>query len=449
MSTERDSRWNAQVALVFPYFRTRARTELLFPPLGLAALKAQLGELGVEARVIDGTFRSHEDVVAELVELRPAIVGIGVMVSLTGNALRLAAAVRERLPGSLLVVGGPLATVFPGRFLPHADVVFRGEADLSFPRFCLDFLAGEHAPAGLADLPLSSYDGLVVDRPGLHVGVAPLHHGAAQIAAFPAPDRGDFDHAAYQREWAPTGARPTTLLATFGCPYACEFCSKPVFGDEVRRRPLDAVAAEVRDLVALGYDALWIADDTFTLDRGYLEDFCRRVAPLGVTWSCLSRANGIRPATARAMHAAGCRRVYLGLESGSQRTLDLMHKQMRVEDGPRAAAVYREAGIGVAAFFIVGYPGETLLDVERTFALALELPLDEISFNVPLPLPGSRLWERLVLRDPGRDWTHENDSTLVFDSDFDEAWLRRRIDETMVGFAAARAGRAGARAAVS
>jgi len=148
------------------------------------------------------------------------------------------------------------------------------------------------------------------------------------------------------------------------------------------------------------------------------------------------------------MYAAGCRRVYLGLESGSQRTLDLMRKQTRVEDGVRAAAVYRDAGIGVAAFFIVGYPGETASDVEETFSFALELPLDEISFNVPMPLPGSALWERLALVDPRRDWRHENDVRLVFDSDFDEAWLRRRIDETMGAFAAARADGA-VRAAVS
>ena len=69
------------------------------------------------------------------------------------------------------------------------------------------------------------------------------------------------------------------------------------------------------------------------------------------------------------MRASGCRRVYLGLESGSQATLDLMQKQMTVEQGERAVTVYNEAGIEVAAFFIVGYPGETASDIEETFAL--------------------------------------------------------------------------------
>jgi len=424
------------VALVFPYFRTRARTEVLFPPLGPALLSAHLKLVGVDARVFDGTFSSFDELLDDLVAWQPAIVGISAMVSLTGNALRVAAAVRERLPGVLLVAGGPLPTVFPDRFLPHVDIVIRGEADVSFPAFCRDYLSRGVTPATISDLPLTEYAGLVADAGGVRVASAPVHHSQEEIAEYPLPDRGDFDHRAYQREWAPTGHRPTTLLATLGCPYGCEFCSKPVFGDAVRRRPLDAVIAEIDDIVRLGYDGLWIADDTFTLHRDYLEEFCRRVAPLGLTWSCLSRANGIDPVTAGMMRASGCKRVYLGLESGSQATLDLMQKQMTVEQSVRAVDVYSRAGIEVAAFFIVGYPGESAADIERTFAFALSLPLAEISFNVPMPLPGSRLWERLGGNDPGRDWTHENEVTFVFSSEIDESWLRQRIDETMTAFAA-------------
>lgn len=424
------------MALVFPYYRTWARTEVLFPPLGPALLSAQLARAGVDVRVFDGTFSSCDRLVEDLVAWRPAIVGISAMVSLTGNALRLAQTLRARLPDALLVAGGPLPTVFPDRFVPHVDAVFRGEADLSFPAFCRDYLARGAASATLGDLALAGYAGLRVDRDGLHVDNAPVHHTAGQIAAFPLPDRRDFDHRAYQREWAPTGRRPTTLLTTLGCPFGCEFCSKPVFGREVRSRSLDTVFAEIADIVRLGYDSLWIADDTFTLHRDHLEEFCRRVAPLGLSWSCLSRANGIEPATARLMHESGCRRVYLGLESGSQATLDRMHKQATVEQGSQAASVYREAGMEVAAFFIVGYPGETVVDIEETFAFALGLPLAEISFNVPMPLPGSRLWERLGGSVDGRDWAHENETTFVFSSDIDEAWLRRRIDETMTAFAA-------------
>lgn len=428
-----------RVALVFPYFRTRAATELLFPPLGAATLAAQLRRLGVDTRVFDGTFGTFARLGAGVTAYRPDIVGVYSMVSLSANALRVAEMVRTRLPQALLVAGGPLPTVFPARYAQHFDAVFRGEADVSFPSFCRDYSAAGATPPRMGELPLATYGGLFLPNHGLHVDNATVHHGEAELATFPLPDRSDFDHAAYQKEWLrKTGSKATSIIMTLGCPYGCDFCSKPIFGNAVRRRDFDAVFAEIAQIRSLGYDSLWIADDTFTLNEPYLVDFCRRIAGLGMSWSCLSRANGISEETVRLMKQSGCRRVYLGLESGNQTTLDLMNKQMTVEQGARAAELYRKTGIEVAAFFIVGYPDETVASIEETFALALALPLDEISFNVPMPLPGSKLFERLGEPDEGRDWTRENEVTFVFPSDIDEAWLRRRIDETMAVFAARR-----------
>lgn len=421
---------------MFPYFRTRAATEMLFPPLGAATLAAQLRELAVETRVFDCTFGSFAQLRRELVSYGPDIVGIYSMVSLTHNSLRIAEMVRTSVPQALLVAGGPLPTVFPRRYAQHFDVVFRGEADVSFPRFCSDYLAQEASPTTMGDLPLDAYRGLFIPNHGLYVDNPTVHYSQSRLAAFPLPDRSDFDHAAYQSEWLrKTGAKTTTIIVTLGCPYGCEFCSKPIFGSVVRRRDLDAVFAEIDQIQALGYDSLWIADDTFTLNLPYLEEFCRRMSGRQMHWSCLSRADGIREDTVRLMKEAGCRRVYLGLESGSDATLRLMNKHITVDDGITAAGLYRRAGIEVAAFFIVGYPGETIDSIERTFSLALTLPLDEVSFNVPVPLPGSDLFERLGEPDEGMDWRQENEVTFVYPSEIDERWLRGRIDETMRAFA--------------
>ena len=424
-----------RVALVFPYFRTRAATELLFPPLGVATLAGQLRRLGVETRVFDCTFGTLEQLRNDLGSYRPDIVGISSMVSLTRTTFAVAEMVKASLPHSLLVAGGPMPTVFPKRYAADFDVVFRGEADLSFPRFCLDYLAKGASALTMGELPLGAYDGLFVPNHGLKIDNPTTHHAAAELASFPPPDRSDFDHAAYQDAWfQATGSKVTSIIVTLGCPFGCDFCSKPIFGNVVRRRDLDAVFTEIEQLRALGYDGLWIADDTFTLNQPYLEEFCRRMADRAMTWSCLSRADRIDARTIRLMREAGCRRVYLGLESGSQATLALMNKQVTLEDGMRAVHLYREGGIEVAGFFIVGYPGETISSIEETFKLALTLPLDEISFNVPYPLPGSKLFARLGGPDDGTDWTHENEVTFVYASEIDETWLRRRIDETMRAF---------------
>ncbi len=120
------------------------------------------------------------------------------------------------------------------------------------------------------------------------------------------------------------------------------------------RRALEAVLDEIEQIRQLGYDNLWIGDDSFTLDPTYLKNFCKRMAGRKMTWSCLSRVTGIDLETSRIMKEGGCRKVYLGLETGSPETLRLMNKKATVDEGVKAVHLFHEAGIEVAAFFIVG-----------------------------------------------------------------------------------------------
>ncbi len=424
-----------RVALVFPYFRTRSLNEILFPPLGLANLAAQLRLKGIETKVFDCTFGAVGQLQKSLQAYRPGIVGIYSMITLSRNTFRIAEMVRTSLPESVIVTGGPLPTLYPERFAHQFNAVFRGEADLSFPQFCRDFLGQEGTNQSLQGLPLESYDGLFIDRDGLKVENPNIHYSEEAIQHFPLPDRSDFDHAAYQKEWqAKDGTKTTSIMLTLGCPFDCDFCSRPVFGNIFRRRSLDTVFAEIEQIRRLGYDSLWIADDNFTLNHRYLEEFCQRMAGKGTGWSCLSRVSGIDEATTRMMKEAGCRRVYLGLETGSDVTLRMMNKKATLEEGINAVHQFRKAGIETAAFFIVGYPGETTASIEATFKLALTLPLDEISFNVPYPLPGSKLFDRVSGIDENIDWNQENEVTFVYSSEFDEGWLRDRIGQTMQAF---------------
>jgi len=426
-----------KVGLIFPYFRTRSQTEMLFPPLGLAWLAAQLSRLGLESKIFDCTFGTDTQLRRDIESYGPDIVGIYSMASLTRNTFEIAEMVRASFPDVPIVAGGPLPTLFPARYGLPFDAVFRGEADLSFPNFCRDFFDLKASRQRLERLPLRTYPGLFIHNQSLHIENPTVHHTELEIASFPLPDRSGFDHNAYQNEWfRESGAKTTSIITTFGCPFDCDFCSKSVFGSSYRQRDLGTVFEEIEQICRLGYDSLWIADDTFTLNLRHLESFCEGMKGREISWSCLSRANGIDEAMVSRMKQAGCRRVYLGLESGSPETLKLMDKRITVNEGINAVHQYRQAGIQVAAFFIVGYPGETVESIESTFKLALTLPLDYISFNVPYPLPGSRLFERLSGLEEGRDWSRENEITFVYRSEFDADWLKRRIAETMMAFGA-------------
>lgn len=424
------------VALVYPYFRGRDPVEKLFPPLGIACLASQLAERGVPVRIVDCTFETFDSAVDAVAGAQPAVVGISVMVTMSRNAFELLAALRERLPDTLFVAGGPLPTVQPGMFARRFDLVFRGEGDVAFPDFCRDHLRAGGGPAFLSARG-GDYPGLYAEIGGRVLATPPVHRSAETLARLPLPDRSWFDHRRYSEAMERiSGLRQTSIMITRGCPFSCDFCSKPVWGTRFRKPPLERVYREIDDIRALGYTALWIADDCFTLDTDFLEAFCRGMIRRGtpVNWTCLSRVERLTPELVDLMKRAGCRRVYLGLESGSDATLRLMNKRTTVAQGVRAVELFAAGGVGTAGFFMVGYPGETVEDVEATFALALSLPLDEISFTVPLPLPGTPLFDRVGDPAEWEDWEVANQVKFVFSSAFDAAWLEGRISGTMAAF---------------
>ncbi len=323
-----------RVALVYPYFRTKSPNELLFPPLGMASLAAHLHGLGIETRIFDCTFDTLDGIRKKLGSYRPDIVGIYSMVTLSRNTFQVAELVRTGLPDCLLVAGGPLPTLYPDQYCQAFDAVFRGEADLGFPRFCKDLFDRKLSRLQLNDLELDDYEGLTIQNENLKVKNPMVHYREKELESFPLPYRGDFDHAAYQKVWQELdGSKTASIITTFGCPFDCDFCSRPVFGSRFRRRKLDSVFEEINQIRVLGYDSLWIADDNFTLDTAFLREFCRRSAGQGMSWSCLSRVTGIDEETTRLMKESGCRRVYLGLETGSQETLTLMKKRATVVEG--------------------------------------------------------------------------------------------------------------------
>ncbi len=400
----REDGMREDVALVYPFFleENPVEEEKLFPPLSVAYLAGQMKERGLSISVHDGTFQTPGEIIRDVAGREPAIVSIYLMITMCRNGLDLLDTLRTRLPGALFITGGPLATLYPERFAEVFDVVFCGEGDLTVPRFCDDYCRAGCNPADLSALDLTLYPGMYLQRKDtsrqdtsrqdtsrqdtsrqdtdtpdtdtpdmdmndtgkgvLVISNPPLHRPLKVIEMLPLPDRSVFDHWRYQVFWEHTlGCRMTSIMITRGCPYSCDFCSKPVWGNDYRKPSLERVFAEIRDILSYGYDRLWIADDSFTLDTGYLEEFCRTKIAGGFsfTWTCLSRVDRLDEGIVGLMKDAGCVRVHLGLESGNDETLRLMGKRVSVRDGIEAVRLFRQAGIETAGFFIVGYPGET------------------------------------------------------------------------------------------
>jgi len=426
-----------EVVLIYPYFRTFADIQQLFQPLGIAGLGAEIKKLGIPVFQYDCTFEKYDDVINSIVKQNPGIVGIYTMITLSRNTFKMLKDLRDKLPYTLFVSGGPLPTLYPDRFAKEFDIVFRGESDISFPMFCKDYLGNLSKNQILKTMTLDKYHGIYISGNGIKVEINPKHLNEREVGKLQIPDRSFSRHKEYQEFWkSKTGDKPATIMMTKGCPYNCDFCSKPIFGNKLRKRLISDCIQEILYIKSLGYNHLWIADDCFTLDSIFLKNFCMEMIEkkVDMSWSCLSRVDILIEGTAELMYKAGCVKVYLGVESGSDQTLLLMKKNFKVEDVSLMVKRMNKANIKIGAFFIVGYPDETIDSINKTFELSLSLPFDEISFTVPYPLPGSSLYKKVKKLNSNDDWDFENENKFIFESQFDESWLKNEIKKVLFEF---------------
>ena len=241
------------------------------------------------------------------------------------------------------------------------------------------------------------------------------------------------------------------VATTRGCPYHCNWCAKPIYGQRYAVRSPESVADEIAALRAShAPDHLNIVDDIFGLQPGWVERFATALAERNAVtpFQCLTRADLLDQPTVAALRRAGCSSVWLGAESGSQKILDAMEKGTRVEEIREAALRLRAAGLQVGFFLQFGYPGETREDIEATRQLVRDSRPDDIGISVSYPLPGTPFHERVAAR-MGRqqNWTHSDDLAMLYQGPFGTGFYRalHRVVHAEFRLARVRAGAGGLR----
>jgi len=199
-------------------------------------------------------------------------------------------------------------------------------------------------------------------------------------------------------------SRATTIFTSRGCPYNCTFCAGSVaLGRGIRFQSVALVVEEIERLIAdYKIDGLYFADDMFDVDKKRAEKICEMMLRRGISkkicWNAQLRANSMDRKLLKLMKEAGCIRVDVGFESGSQRSLDTINKRTTVEQNYRAAELLRASGIQVHANMIVGLPGEDMSDLFKTRNFMKKIRPQWIGFGEFVPLPGSKLFDELVER---------------------------------------------------
>jgi anaerobic magnesium-protoporphyrin IX monomethyl ester cyclase len=406
----------ADVVLVYPQRAPSKGRHWIMPSLGLMYLSSALQQAGYSVRHIDHTFMERSEVLDQIRRLRPSVVGIYCMITMQDEAFSLA---RDLKGKALLVVGGPYPSGEPEAFLDDFDLVAVGEGEETIVEIM------EH----LEDQSFEEVKGLVFKRDGDTIRTE-ARARTKDMSALPLPYRGDLPNAEYIAYWRRHWKDATTpLMSTRGCPFRCEFCHKPVFGDLFRARSAESVIAEMREIAELGYDHIWMSDDLFTLNYHRTMELCQAIeaAQVPLTWECLSRVTHVDYELFAQMKRSGCKRIFFGIESGDDGVLKQMSKGITPEQSRTAVEACVQAGIKAAGFFMVGYLGETPESLLRTISFSSSLPLDYVSYTIAYPLPGTKFHAKVKERRHEGEWHYIRHNRLLFNSDFSERKLRMAI----------------------
>lgn len=236
---------------------------------------------------------------------------------------------------------------------------------------------------------------------------------------------------AYRRAWhRSSGYFSINIATTRGCPYKCNWCAKPIYGNRYNSRSPEHVVTEIKLLKnQYGIDHIWFCDDIFGLKPGWLKEFARilKNERISIKYKIQSRADLLADQdTVDALSDSGCSSVWMGAESGSQKILDAMDKGVTLEEIQKATSALKEKNIKACFFLQFGYPGENSQDIKATMDMIDRLMPDDIGLSVSYPLPGTKFFERVKADLKQKtNWSDSDDLSLMFRHDYSSSFYKQ------------------------
>ena len=368
-----------KVSLVVPNVAKHIHGET-FEPLGILYIASRICG-GHDVQIIDAFSRrlSIDEALKQILDFSPEVVGISLTMSPTvpfGRAL--AQSLKELNPALTIVIGGTHAT-FSGFSLasyPYIDVVVLHEGEEAFAEIleCVEHCGD-----------LATVEGLVISKNGIVEGTAERQLTAdLDSLSFPARHLLP-DHTIYKRKH---------ILSSRGCVFKCIYCASSAMNrHHWRPRNPANVLAEIEIVASQYCPSFYFADDNFPINRQRALEICKGVLERGldINWACLSRIELIDDSELlAAMARSGCREIFIGAESGSDRVLEKMNRKYTAKDIHRVVEMCRKTGISTTVSFIVGNPFEQIDDVRRTFDVALKLHTPNVAFHIFTPYLGTQ-----------------------------------------------------------
>ena len=394
----------------------KSREKMVWPQTSLAYLAAMVPD-DMSVRIIDAIAEemAPDAFFGELERERPKIYATyvtGTTFSMDAQGIQKAKAL-----GATTVAVGTHVSAVPQNTMekiPELDYVIRHEPEMAF-KDIIEAATGQRTGAEILGVALRTDAGDIettADRPLLK-----------DLDDLPIPKQHLLPLDRYSMPFL--GKRYTWLLTNRGCPYSCTYCFEGVvWGKSVRFRSAESICNELEYLAKHDVHNILFLSDLFTLYKKKVFALCDMIIERGikVRWTCNSRVDTLDEEMARRMKEAGCWLIAFGIESGSQKVLDNVNKDAKVEQARTTIEMCNRLGIKTWGYFIMGLPGENAQTVRETIDFAKGIPLDIALFHVAMPYAGTEFYFQAVANGwlNTSEWTHfdMNDSSVVSYEDF-------------------------------
>ncbi len=359
------------------------------PPLGIGYLASALRKKGFNVDLFDwGPEKIMlKDILEEIENHQVQIVGLSSFVANHGNGMRIAKHIKEKYPNITIVMGGPHASFLAEEILKEGDVDFVSmfEGEITFTEIV---------------------DAVINKKPTNNIqGISYLNDGEfVQTEARPLIENlDDIDIPAWDLFKLDAYTQPGVIITGRGCPYKCIFCAASVIsGARYRKRSTKNVVDEIEYLnKKYSLNSFFFADDTFSADEEHCVDICREIRrrKLKIRWEAEVRANTVNDSVASEMVKSGCKHVQIGAESGDNRILKTIGKNITTDMIEKAVKTYLKHGSTVVCSFILGNHEDTEETMNKTINFAVKIKkinprFSSCKFSLLTPLPGTLVYTK-------------------------------------------------------
>lgn len=406
-----------KILLTHTYFISEDPKEQLimkpYVPLGILYLSGYLEKHNFEHEVFDSTFSSFENQIGFVKNYKPDLIAIYVNLMTKLNVLKLIKILKTdpELNHIKIILGGPEIRNHAENFLLYgADILVVGEGEETMLGICKNFLENKIIPLNVSGTILM-YEGKLK----INLERALIKN----IDELTFPNRKKINLHQYLETWKKHHGSSTVSISTMrGCPYTCKWCSRAVYGGTYRRRSASLVVEEMMEIKKnYNPDMLWFVDDVFTISHKWLDQFAIELKKQNLIFpfEIITRADRLNEEVLKLLKEIGCRRIWIGAESGSQKIIDAMDRRVDVQKVRDMILLAKKCGIEAGTFIMLGYPGETYQDIKETILHLIISKPDYYTITIAYPIKGTSLYNEIESKiTTTLNWSETTDRQIDF-----------------------------------